>query len=244
VQGDQWARLGWVSLLPQALRRICALLWPNRDKRHASLWLKGKGKESMKVPGVLVLCTLLGCAWVFPAAAADERGRGASAHPAASRSSHVGQTTQRQRRPTAAIAPHRTPRASRARLTPGREVIDHSGSVQRGRASYYGRRFNGRKMANGQHFNPDSNIAASRSLPLGTVARVKNLQNEQETIVRVEDRGPYVPGRILDVAPRAADTLGMREQGVAPVAVKPVAVPQSDGSRRRGAANNPGSSPR
>ena len=93
-------------------------------------------------------------------------------------------------------------------------------------------------MANGQRFNPDSNIAASRSLPLGTVARVKNLQNEQETIVRVEDRGPYVPGRILDVAPRAADTLGMREQGVAPVAVEPVAVPQPDGSMRPGAASN------
>jgi rare lipoprotein A len=99
-------------------------------------------------------------------------------------------------------------------------------------------------MANGQRFNPNSNIAASRSLPLGTVARVKNLQNEQETIVRVEDRGPYVPGRILDVAPRAADALGMREQGVAPVAVEPVALPQPDGSMRPGATGNPGSSQR
>jgi len=89
-------------------------------------------------------------------------------------------------------------------------------------------------MANGQRFNPNSNVAASRSLPLGTVARVENLQSGQQTTVRVEDRGPYVPGRILDVAPKAADDLGMREQGVAPVVVEPVAVPQRDGIPRLG----------
>ena len=95
-------------------------------------------------------------------------------------------------------------------------------------------------MANGRRFNPNSNSAASRSLPLGTVARVKNLRSKQETTVRVEDRGPYVPGRILDVAPRAADDLGMREQGVAPVTVEPIAVPQPDGSIRPGATGSPG----
>nr|WP_090665470.1 septal ring lytic transglycosylase RlpA family protein [Belnapia rosea] len=120
--------------------------------------------------------------------------------------------------------------ASGARLKPGHEVIDHSGRQQHGRASYYGRQFNGRKMANGRPFNPNSNIAASRSLPLGTVARVRNRQTKRETIVRVEDRGPYVPGRILDVAPRAADDLGMREQGVAPVTIEPIMVPRSNGS--------------
>jgi rare lipoprotein A len=91
-------------------------------------------------------------------------------------------------------------------------------------------------MANGRPFDPNSNVAASRSLPLGTVARVKNRQSGQETTVKVEDRGPYVPGRILDVAPRAADDLGMRRQGVAPVVVEPVAVPQPDGSVKPGAA--------
>jgi len=129
---------------------------------------------------------------------------------------------------------------SRARLTPGREVVDHSGRPQRGRASYYGREFNGRKMANGRPFNPNSNVAASRSLPLGTVAKVKNLENDQQTTVRVEDRGPYVPGRILDVAPKAADDLRMREQGVAPVVVEPVAVPQPDGSVKPAGAALPG----
>ena len=64
----------------------------------------------------------------------------------------------------------------------------------------------------------------------------RHRQSGRETTVRVEDRGPYVPGRILDVAPRAADDLGMRRQGVAPVVVEPVAVPQPDGSVKPGAA--------
>jgi rare lipoprotein A len=91
-------------------------------------------------------------------------------------------------------------------------------------------------MANGRRFNPNSSIAASRSLPLGTTAKVKNLENDRQTTVKVEDRGPYVPGRILDVAPKAADDLGMREQGVAPVVVEPVAVPQPDQSVKRAGA--------
>ena len=87
---------------------------------------------------------------------------------------------------------------------------------------------------------PNSNVAASRSLPLGTVARVENLWNGEQTTVRVEDRGPYVPGRILDVAPKAADDLGMREQGVAPVVVDPVAIPQPNGSVRPGGPESSG----
>jgi rare lipoprotein A len=195
----------------------------------------------MELPRVLALCALLAFCWAFPAQAADDRRRSASAHARAGLSGHQIQTEQGKRRSaSAAAAPHRRRRAPTARITPGREVVDHSGRPQRGRASYYGREFNGRKMANGRPFNPNSNVAASRSLPLGTVARVKNRQSGQETTVKVEDRGPYVPGRILDVAPRAADDLGMRRQGVAPVVVEPVAVPQPDGSVRPGAAATKG----
>ena len=195
----------------------------------------------MGLPRVLALCALLGFCWAFPAQAADDRRRSASAHAGAGRSGQQIQTERRKGRyAPAAAAPHRRHRAPTARITPGREVIDHSGRPQRGRASYYGSEFNGRKMANGRPFNPDSNTAASRSLPLGTVARVKNRQSGQETTVKVEDRGPYVPGRILDVAPRAADDLGMRRQGVAPVVVEPVAVPQPGGRVRPGATATPG----
>lgn len=95
--------------------------------------------------------------------------------------------------------------------------------VQRGQASFYHPRyFTGRPMANGEPFDPDSNSAASRTLPLGTVAEVTNLRNGETRRVVIEDRGPYVGGRIIDVSPRTATELGMREEGVVPVEVRPV----------------------
>lgn len=100
--------------------------------------------------------------------------------------------------------------------------------VQRGRASYYGPEFNGRRMANGARFNPQSNVAAHRTLPLGTTAQVTNLENGRTTEVRIEDRGPYARGRVIDVTPRTAEQLGMKQQGVAPVEVRPIEVPDRD----------------
>ena len=112
---------------------------------------------------------------------------------------------------------------------------EHSGHVQQGRASYYGREFNGRRMANGHPFRPDSQAAASKTLPLGTTARVTNLQNGRSTTVRVEDRGPQARDRVLDVSPHAAQQLGLQREGVAPVAIAPIEVPQPDGSVKPGA---------
>ncbi|WP_043834944.1 septal ring lytic transglycosylase RlpA family protein [Muricoccus aerilatus] len=117
---------------------------------------------------------------------------------------------------------------------------DTSGRVQRGRASHYHRGLNGRRMANGERFSVNSNSAASRTLPLGTTARVKNLETGRTATVEVEDRGPYVRGRILDVSPRTAQQLGMLEEGVAPVEISPVEVPQRDGTVRRGAGSRGG----
>ena len=68
--------------------------------------------------------------------------------------------------------------------------IDHSGRKQQGRASYYASRFANRKMANGNRFNPNSDVAASKTLPLGTIAKVTNLSNGKTATVKVEDRGP------------------------------------------------------
>ena len=71
--------------------------------------------------------------------------------------------------------------------------------------------------------------------PLGTAARVTNVQNGRSATVRVEDRGPYVDGRVVDLAPKIADELDMRKRGVAPVIVAPIAVPQPDGAVKLGA---------
>jgi len=197
-----------------------------------------RGAADMKRLGIMLLCAMFGCSWVIAADAAGERRKGVAVQAGEGKPYPSRPSVRRNGRQVQS-AHHRGYRASKTRLTPGREVIDHSGRPQRGRASYYGREFNGRKMANGQRFNPNSNLAASRSLPLGTVARVKNLRNNEQTTVRVEDRGPYVPGRILDVAPKAADDLRMRDDGVAPVLVEPIAVPQPDGSMRSGTTTSP-----
>ena len=119
-------------------------------------------------------------------------------------------------------------------VTP-RGHLDRSGRKQRGRASYYAKKFTNRKMADGNRFNPHSNVAASKTLPLGTTAKVTNLRNGKSAMVTVEDRGPHVDGRVVDLTPKVADELEMKKSGVAPVVVAPVTVPQPDGAVKLGA---------
>ena len=113
-------------------------------------------------------------------------------------------------------------------LVPTAEAGPRQHRSQQGEASYYGPQFHGRRMANGERFDRNSNSAAHRSLPLGTTARVTNLENGRSAMVKVEDRGPHVRGRIIDVSPRTAERLGMKEDGTAPVRVTPVDVPERD----------------
>ena len=116
-----------------------------------------------------------------------------------------------------------------------RAGLDRSGKPRKGKASYYARKFHGRKMADGTPLNPNSNTAASKTLPLGTTAKVTNLESGKSEVVKVRDRGPYVSGRIMDVTPKVAEKLEMKKDGVAPVEVKPIEVPQPDGSTKPGA---------
>jgi rare lipoprotein A len=114
--------------------------------------------------------------------------------------------------------------------------LDHSGRKRVGKASFYSHRFAGRPMANGRPMDPKDDNAASKTLPLGTRARVTNLENGRSATVTIEDRGPYEKGRILDVSPATAQRLGIdREEGLAKVEVAPIAVPQPDGSVKPGA---------
>ncbi len=112
--------------------------------------------------------------------------------------------------------------------------IDHSGRTQKGRASYYATRFAHRKMADGRRMDPESNVAASKTLPLGTVAKVTNLNSGKSETVNIQDRGPYVDGRIVDLSPKVADRLDLKEKGVVPVEVKPLTLPQPDGEVKLG----------
>ena len=86
-------------------------------------------------------------------------------------------------------------------------------------ASWYGPGFDGNRTSNGEIFNPDELTAASRTLPLGTYARVTNLGNGKSVIVRVNDRGPYVRGRGIDLSHAAAARVGLVHEGVGRVRV-------------------------
>lgn len=106
-----------------------------------------------------------------------------------------------------------------------------------GKASFYAPQFAGRKMANGNRMDPHSNNAASKTLPLGTTAKVTNLETGKSAVVTIQDRGPYVPGRIVDLSPATAKQIGITyRKGVAMVVVAPIAVPQPDGGVKLGAA--------
>lgn len=89
--------------------------------------------------------------------------------------------------------------------------------AQKGKASWYGPGFHGRKTASGERFNQHALTAAHRRLPLGTRATVVNMANGKSIEVEINDRGPYVPGRILDVSKEVAERLGMRKAGTAPI---------------------------
>ena len=106
---------------------------------------------------------------------------------------------------------------------------DNSGKTQTGKASYYSHKFAGKKMASGAPMDPNSNNAASKTLPLGTKARVTNMRNGKSAVVVIKDRGPYVKGRIIDVSPATAKTIGAEKKGVVPVEVTPVEAPRSGG---------------
>jgi rare lipoprotein A len=113
---------------------------------------------------------------------------------------------------------------------------DRSGKKRIGIASYYHKMFNGRKMADGKLFDPNGMNAASKTLPLGTLALVTNLETNKSALVLIQDRGPYVEGRIVDLSPRIAEEIGITHKGLAKVEVTPIIVPTLDGRVRLGEA--------
>jgi rare lipoprotein A len=87
-------------------------------------------------------------------------------------------------------------------------------------ASFYGRKFNGRRTASGERYDMHRLTCAHPTAPFGTRLRVTDLETGRSVVVTVNDRGPFVPGRIVDVSLAAARALGMVERGVARVRVE------------------------
>ena len=92
--------------------------------------------------------------------------------------------------------------------------------VQYGYASYYGPGFHGKRTASGEIFNMYALTAAHRYYPFGTIVEVTNLENGRKVIVRINDRGPYKKGRIIDLSYAAAKKLGMIGKGVVKVKLR------------------------
>jgi rare lipoprotein A len=111
---------------------------------------------------------------------------------------------------------------------------DSKGFRQRGIASWYGKDFHGKKTSNGEIYNMYALTAAHKTLPLGTFVRVHNLENNRRVDVRVNDRGPFVRGRIIDLSYQAAREIGVVGPGTANVEVIALATPATtDGGTPR-----------
>ena len=121
--------------------------------------------------------------------------------------------------------PRTTPRPERTqppRPTPSLRA--RPGMIFVGIASYYGTDFHGKLTANGEVFDMYGLTAAHKTLPLNTIIRVTNLSNGRNLIVRINDRGPYVPGRMLDLSYGAAKKLGFLQDGTTRVRVEVIEV--------------------
>jgi rare lipoprotein A len=123
---------------------------------------------------------------------------------------------------TVTLAGCATPRGPVAMPPPPKAPPD---TVQTGEASWYGERHQGRRTASGEVYDMHQLTAAHRALPLGTHVLVTNLQNGRSVEVRVNDRGPTVAGRIIDLSYAAARALGAVAAGTIPVSVRVLATP-------------------
>ncbi len=96
------------------------------------------------------------------------------------------------------------------------------GQVMRGVSSWYGPNFHGKHTSNGEIYNMHARTAAHKTWPMDTMVRVKNLENGKSTVVRINDRGPFVRGRIIDCSYRAGKEIGLDRAGIAKVKIQVV----------------------
>lgn len=99
-------------------------------------------------------------------------------------------------------------------------LSSHEGFVQSGIASWYGSDFHGKTTSNGEIYDMHAMTAAHKTLPLGVYVRVRHRDNGREAVVRINDRGPFVAGRIIDLSSSAAREIGIVESGIGPVKIE------------------------
>jgi rare lipoprotein A len=148
---------------------------------------------------------------------------------------HTTQTAYRQQPPPPVYLPDRVPGNTPARATataPQPGFYDSTAAkpvlVETGVASWYGPNYNHRAAADGTTYDQNGLTAAHRTLPLGTTVRVTNLATGQQVLVRITDRGPFDPGRILDLSKGAAEAIGGVRAGLIKVRVEAFPHPSAD----------------
>jgi rare lipoprotein A len=147
--------------------------------------------------------------------------RGRSASKRSTRASRSVRSSRRGSRVARRVADDDAPRATRSRRASrnrGRSEASLTGGsgYQTGIASYY---WQGQRVASGGRFNPNALTAAHKTLPFGTLVRVTNLNNGRTVTVRINDRGPFVRGRVIDLSRAAASVVGMTGAGLARVSL-------------------------
>ena len=120
-------------------------------------------------------------------------------------------------RPLSAAIPSSSPKPYKALGQWYQPLPDARGFKQTGVASWYGEDFHGKKTSSGEIYDMHAESAAHKTLPLGTIVRVRNLDNNREMEIRINDRGPFVTGRIIDLSHACASRLGVLGPGTAPV---------------------------
>ena len=128
--------------------------------------------------------------------------------------------------PAAAAAPAAKPAAAAPAAAPAADASE-------GKIAWYGRKFAGRKTANGERFNPGALTMAHKSLPFGTRVKVTNAANQRSVVLRVNDRGPSTPDRVGDVSQAAAQKLRMMRSGVANAKLEVVGQAPAKAARKK-----------
>ncbi len=140
-------------------------------------------------------------------------GAGAASGPSSLEAAKVTQP------PVIAAGGHNTSRINNPKSGVSQGRVSQAKPYQVGTASWYGEQFQGKQTASGEPFDMRDFTAAHPSLPLGTFVKVTNLRNGKAVVVRVNDRGPVVDGRIIDLSYNAARALGFKDRGVQTVRV-------------------------
>lgn len=116
----------------------------------------------------------------------------------------------------------------------GQPIFAQIQDIQTGEASWYGSRYHGRKTSSGERYNKNDMTAAHKTLPFGTKVKVTNLENDESVVLRINDRGPFVGDRIIDVSEVAAKKLAFHAQGIGNVKVEVLELPGDYNSKNAG----------